>query len=135
MSQQIDRVFLDANIFFSAGYGPSRLDQLWKLQRIEKCVLLASEHVIEEAKRNLTDERKLQRLDSYLSDIVIVPEMDSSIECHIDLPQGDEEVPMAAVSANADFLLTGDIKHFGKYFGQKVMGVKILMPRDYLATL
>jgi len=32
----------------------------------------------------------------------------------------------------ADYFLTGDITHFGRFFGEKVAGVKICCPRGYL---
>jgi bifunctional DNA-binding transcriptional regulator/antitoxin component of YhaV-PrlF toxin-antitoxin module len=61
-----------------------------------------------------------------------VLEADPSIECPIDLPEKDQPVLVAAISAKADYLLTGDIEHFGKYFGQRIMDVRICMARDYL---
>jgi hypothetical protein len=50
----------------------------------------------------------------------------------IDLPEKDSPILLAAIEAGATHLLTGDKKHFGKYFGQKVGGVLVLRPRDYL---
>jgi hypothetical protein len=44
----------------------------------------------------------------------------------------DRPVLMAAIFARADYLITGDLKHFGKYFGQIIEGVKICTARDYL---
>lgn len=127
-----DRVFLDANILFSVAYGSSGLDHLWELGRKGLCVLLASEYVIEEAKRNLSHTEQRGKLDLYLANVEIVLEANPNIKCPLDLPQGDRPVLMGAISANADYLLTGDIKHFGKYFGQTIMGVQICMARDYI---
>lgn len=128
----MDRVFLDANILFSAAYGLSSLDRLWGLSKEGKCVLIASNYVIEEARRNLAYKSQISRLESYSAEMQIVPEADPSLKCPLKLPDNDKPVLMAAVSAKADYLLTGDIRHFGKYFGQAVMGVKILMARDYI---
>ena len=128
----IDKIFLDANILFSKAYGSTGVDRLWELAKKGHCVLLASGFVIEEAKRNLTEAHQLQRLEVSLSDIQLVLEADPGIECPIDLPDKDRPVFMAAVSARADYLITGDITHFGKYFGQTVMGIRICMLRDYL---
>ena len=44
----------------------------------------------------------------------------------------ERERETAAVSIKADYLLTGDTTHFGKYFGQTVRGIKIPLPRGYL---
>ena len=43
-----------------------------------------------------------------------------------------EREATAAISIKADYLLTGDVIHFGKYFGQTVRGITIPLPRDYL---
>jgi len=43
-----------------------------------------------------------------------------------------EREATAPVSIKANYLLTGDRIHFGKYFGQTVRGIKICLLRDYL---
>ena len=85
-----------------------------------------SQHVIEEARRNLGSTEKLRKLDSCLSKVQVVTEADPKLSCPIDLPEKNIPVFMAAVTAKADCLLTGDIAHFGKYFGKNIMRVKIL---------
>ena len=127
-----EAVFLDANILFSVAHGSVGLDSLWTLSKRGKCRLVASQYVIEEARRNLEGAEKLKKLDSCLSGVRVVTEADPKLSCPIDLPEKDVPVFMAAVTAKADYLLTGDITHFGKYFGKSVMGVKILMAREYL---
>ena len=129
----MDRVFLDANILFSAAYGLSTLDRLWGLSNKKKCILIVSKYVIEEARRNLTTRKQLRKLESYVIGMEIAQEADpTNMDCPVALPDKDKPVLMAAVSAKADYLLTGDIHHFGKYFEKVIMGVKILRPRDYL---
>ena len=127
-----DRIFLDANILFSVAYGSKGLEHLWELQEKGDCILLASQYVVEEAKRNLTNPKQLAKLKSRLSTLQIVLEADPSLTLPINLPEKDKPVLMAAITAKADYLLTGDVKHFGDYFGQTIMGVKISLPRDYL---
>lgn len=39
---------------------------------------------------------------------------------------------MAAIEVGATHLITGDFRDFGKYYGQKIEGVVILPPADYL---
>lgn len=130
----MDRVFLDANILFSAAYGLSTLDRLWGLSKEKKCILIVSQYVIEEARRNLTTKKQLRKLESYLIGMEIAQEADPNMDCPMALPDKDKPVLMAAVSAKADYLLTGDIRHFGKYFGKEIMGVKILRVRDYFIS-
>ena len=128
----IDRVFLDANVLFSVAYGSPGLERLWNLAKKGRCVLLASGYVIEEAKRNLSGIDQLRKLEAFLSNVEVVLEADPRAPCHVDLPEKDRPVFMAAINANANYLLTGDIEHFGGYFGQTIEGVKITMVRDYL---
>ena len=129
---KIDRVFLDANILFSTAYGSPGLSMLWKRAEERLCVLFASRYVIEEAKRNLSNEKQINKLKEIQSNIQITPKADPSLPCPLDLPAKDRPVLMAAISARADYLITGDLKHFGKYFGQTIEGVKICTARDYL---
>ena len=127
-----DIVFLDANILFSMAYGSEGLRLLWEIGKSGGCELIASYYVIEEAKRNLDQPAHIDTLNGYLTKVRVVPEADPGIPCPIDLPEKDTPVLMAAICAKADFLLTGDVLHFGKYFGQRVMGVRICRPRDYI---
>ena len=127
----VDRIFLDANILFSVAYGSLGLDRLWKLARRKRCLLFASSYVVEEARRNLFDTDQIKKLGDCLLTVQIVPEVDLTIPCPIELPEKDRPVLMAAISIKAHYLLTGDALHFGKYFGQTINGVKICSPRDY----
>jgi len=131
----VDRIFLDANILFSMAYGSPSLEHLWELAREKRCVLLASNYVIEEARRNLPSGEQIKRLEIFLSVVHIVPEVDPEIPCPIELPHKDWPVLLAAMSAKADYLLTGDMMHFGKYLRQTISGVNICLPRDYLTHL
>jgi predicted nucleic acid-binding protein len=129
-----DKLFLNANILFSVAYGSPGLERLWKLAQEGRCELVASQYVIEEAKRNLDQLEHLDKLNGYLSKVSIVAEADPSIPCPIDLPDKDSPVLMAAITAKVDYLLTGDVTHFGKYFGKTIMGVRISWARDYLLS-
>lgn len=129
----VERIFLDANVLFSIAYGSPGLSRLWDFARKKRCMLFASDYVIEEARRNLFDPDQIKRLETYLSKIKIVPDVDPTIPCPIELPEKDRPVLLAAISIKANYLLTGDTIHFGKYFGKIVSGVKICRPRDYLS--
>ena len=129
------KVFLDANILFSIGYGSKGLQRLIDLGAEGECRLLASRYVIEEAKRNLTQPDHLAALQAILKHIRVVPEADPGLSCPIDLPAKDKPVFMAAATSDADFFLTGDVIQFGTYFGRIVLGVAILTARDYLVRI
>jgi len=129
----VDRIFLDANILFSAAYGSPGLNSLWELAGEKDCLLFASNYVVEETRHNLVDSEQIRRLEAYLSKIEIVPDVDPTIPCPIELPEKDRPVLLTAISIKAGYLLTGDRIHFGRYFGKIVSGVRICPPRDYLA--
>jgi len=37
----------------------------------------------------------------------------------------------AALSCKGDYLITGDVTHFGKYFGKRIRSLRICTPRDF----
>ena len=52
----------------------------------------------------------------------------------IDLPAKDRPILLAAIEAKATHLVTGDVAHFGKYFGTEILGVTVVTPATYLAS-
>ncbi len=125
------RVFLDANVLFSAAYREQAgLAVLWRLQRVQ---LLTSLYAAQEAANNLDEEDQRRRLRQLLESVEIVgtdAEMSATFE--IALPDKDRPILAAAVGAKADFLLTGDMKHFGVYFGKTICGVRVERPGEFL---
>jgi uncharacterized protein len=126
------KVFLDANVLYSAAYlAGSRLGDLWSLSATE---IVTSFYAVEEARRNLASDRPeaLVRLDALLGAMIIVPEAeDEVLPGSIELDPKDRPILLAAISAMADYLLTGDRAHFGKLYGSRVGRVRILPPADY----
>jgi len=131
----VDRIFLDANILFSVACGSPGLIRLWEFAEKNDCMLLASNYVVEEARRNLSHAEQTEELDRLLLKVKIVPDIDPQLPCPVDLPEKDRPVLLAAISTKANYLLTGDAIHFGKYFGKTVRGVRICRPRDYLSRM
>ena len=132
----MDRVFLDANILYSASYkDTSALRKLWELTEVE---LLTSFYAVDEAHRNLAIDKpgQIESLEQLIGAMTVVadPAEDFALPDGIDLVEKDRPILLAAIMARATHLLTGDKDHFGKYFGQTVAGVLILRPRDYLAA-
>ena len=75
----MDRVFLDANVLFSAAYSDDAdFRRLWELPETE---LIVSTYVVNETVRNLPHQEQHDRLDQLLSDVLIVDEWE-----HIVLP-------------------------------------------------
>lgn len=126
----MDVLFLDANVLFSAAYREdSGLRRLWALTDVK---LVSSAYAVEEARRNLDARDKA--LDTLLQAVVIAasrPLAQGQGWEIIALPDKDLPILQAAVWQGATHLLTGDVRHFGRYFGQRLMGVLILPPSAY----
>ena len=126
----MDRVFLDADILFSASWrADAGLLQLWTLRNME---LITSEYACEEARRNLAGADQEERLRKLISSVVVVGDAPPDFPLHVDLDEKDRPILRAAVQAGATHLLTGDKSHFGSLYGKLVGGVLILLPGDYL---
>jgi len=128
-----ERVFLDANVLYSAAYlEGSGLLTLWRLSGVE---LLSSAYAVEEARRNLREDRPgaLARLDNLLRKVRTVDEGEGGdTPGSVQLDAKDWPILLAAVRGNAGFLLTGDKRHFGHLYGQTVRAVTVCRPADYL---
>jgi len=48
------------------------------------------------------------------------------------LPEKDAPILLTAMEAQASHLITGDVRHFGPYFGKLLAGILVLSPSDYL---
>ncbi len=129
-----DRVFLDANVLFSAAYrSGSALESLWT-SRLD-ISLVSSPYAIEEARRNLEHSDARERLELLVAGLEIVSDVASaSIPPEVALPEKDVPILGAAIAAAATHLLTGDRAHFGAYFGRRIARVLIQRPGDYLAS-
>lgn len=126
----MDRVFLDANVLFSAAYKVNtRLLDLWKLKNTS---LWSSRYALEEARVNLSTEDQKRRLIHLAESLMFCEATGRGIPSGIRLPEKDVPILEAALEARANFLLTGDIRHFGPYLGRKVGGIEILVPAQYL---
>ena len=126
----MDRLFLDANILFSAAYraGAGLLD-LWKLKNVTLC---SSRYALEEARINLLADVQKERLTRLATVLEFSDAALQELPPEISLPEKDAPIILAAIEARATHLLTGDLRHFGPYFGKKISGVLIVSPGDYL---
>lgn len=126
-----DRVFLDANVLFSAAYSLRHsLVPLWRQKGVE---LITSAYAVEEALRNLSLQEQHRRLEVLLARTSVVPESSLiSLPDGVQLPGKDQPILSAAIRAGATHLLTGDKEHFGALIGKRVAGVLILSPAQYL---
>lgn len=126
----MDRLFLDANILFSAAY---RLDaglrQLWTIKNV---VLCSSRYAFEEALINLEEDHQQKQLADLAGSVRWFQASRTELPRDVILPAKDAPILLAAIEAQATHLLTGDIRHFGAYLGKKIEGIEILLPGEYL---
>jgi uncharacterized protein len=128
----VDHVFLDANVLFSAAYrSDAGLCQLWEVPDLE---LVTSAYAVAEVRRNLDSPERRTTLETLLQSVQVLATTagDPRLKLPIELAEKDRPILVMAVAARATHLLTGDVRHFGRYYGQIVAGVHILPPAAYL---
>ena len=126
----MDRLFLDANVLFSAAYkADAHVGRLWQLK---DALLFTSRYALEEARFNLEEEVQNSRLVKLSRELQFAEAGNRNLPRGIQLPDKDAPILLAAIEAKANYLLTGDIRHFGPYLGKKIEGVRILLPAEYL---
>ena len=127
----MERIFLDANVLFSAAYRESAgLSRLWTLSSTE---VMTSGYAAEEARRNLTENAARSRLGKLLERTTLVSEAPNvPLPRSIRLPENDRPILQAAIAAKATSLITGDLRDFGSLFGRTVAGVRIETPAEFL---
>ncbi|MGA7119716.1 MAG: PIN domain-containing protein [Polyangiaceae bacterium] len=128
------RVFLDANVLFSAAW---RADSgLTRLSEIAWIHLVTSPYAADQAERNLTRKPSdgVERLKAPLDRLEIKAAIVSLDEGH-GLPAKDVPILAAAVGAQCEVLLTGDIADFGHAINRSLQGVRIPTASLLLAEL
>ena len=135
------KLFLDANILFTAAYSPGGISRaLFDLDKTGSCELVSSAYAMEVARRNLavkapacladfTENRSLLR-------IVAEPSpQQTPWATELSLPAKDVPIVTAACEAGCDILVTGDRRDFGHLFGVTIRGLVVLPPADTLLRI
>jgi len=119
------RVFLDANVLFSASAKGSATGML-AAAVIQTGTAIVNAHVLDEARRNLAAKRagqlgEFERLCALL-------ELTTAFYAGAlpPLPAEDQPVLAGAVGARCTHLLTSDRCHFGALYGTTFHGVQIV---------
>lgn len=127
------RVFLDANVLFSAAKSDGAVRQLLRLlvERGHEC--WADAYVVAEARRNLVAKGPdaLDTLEALLTHFRIAPALHGATPAALLdwLPDKDRPVLAAAIRLGCDVLVTGDRTHFGAGYGRTFGGVTVHSPR------
>lgn len=126
------RIFLDANILFSAGKSAGAVRRYLDRLRTSGHTLVADAYVVGEARRNIEAKfpeavadfkSLLPRLE--ISTGVCAPLPNTTVP---ELPEKDRPVLAAAIHHRCHVLVTGDKTHFGSLYGQSIEGVMIHSP-------
>jgi len=133
------RIFLDANVLFSAAKSDGAVRRLLDLLIETGHECWADGFVAEEARRNLAAKFPdgLPLLDALLSRLRTGPihAPDPALEDALPLPEKDRPVLAAAIRHACEALVTGDRTHFGRFYGKAIHGVTIHSPRSIAAAL
>jgi uncharacterized protein len=132
------RVFLDANVLFSAAKSDGAVRRLLRelLARGHECWV--DDYVVAEARRNLIAKgpEALQALEASLARLRPSAAPSTSVEADASwLPSDDRPVLASATLLGCDVLVTGDRTHFGAGYGRVFGGVMIHSPRSLAEAL
>lgn len=133
------RVFLDANILFSAAKTDGAIRRLLRLLMDAGHVCCVDDYVVSEARRNLS--RKGPQAVAVLDALLPLLELASAslpapARIELDwLPEKDRPVLASAVRLRCDALLTGDRSDFGPGYGRSFSGVTVISPRALFEEL
>ncbi len=130
------RVFLDANVLFSAALGGSVFDAIWVVAGHGGYRLVTSPYCVIEARENLARKRPeaVKRLKERLSSVKLVAEAEPDPWMTGLVPEKDLPVLAAAVASRASVLLTGDVRHFGALMGREDLPLRVLTPAEFIRT-
>ena len=133
----MDRLFLDANVLFTAAHRPDGKAAFLFAQGAGRWELLCSAYAVEEARRNivLKFSAATPALLSLVAQLEVVPQP-ATPAMPLVLPEKDQPIWAAALAARATHLLTGDLKDFGPHMNRPEMtaGVLIQTVADCLAS-
>ena len=133
------RVFLDANVLFSAAKSDGAVRRFLALLIDTGHECCADAYVAEEARRNLSAKAPegLPVLDGFLARMHVAaahPEPET-VEAALAVPEKNRPVVAAAIRMECDALVTGDRTHFGAFYGKRLGGVTIHSPRSLAEAL
>ncbi len=119
------RVFLDANVLFSASNSGSNLSRLIALL-LKTHDAVTSDLARDEARRNIALKRPAWSLEfeRLMDRIEVVPS--AAFMLSVKLAAQDVPILCAAIRAACQYLVTGDKKDFGHLYNQTVEGVTVI---------
>jgi predicted nucleic acid-binding protein len=134
------RIFLDANILFSAAKSNGAVRRLLSELHADGHNLVADAYVAIEAQRNIAAKAEAEAA-AYLEALLSRIEVHSAqyvATAHAAanwLPDKDRPVLLAAIACKCDVLVTGDRTHFGAGYGKTFEGVTVHSPAQLVQAV
>ena len=136
------RIFLDANILFTAAYSPDGLSAfLIELGAAGRLTLLTSPLAVVEAERNLETKRPaaLPALRRSLATVRIAGEPGPANVEQLTPPElsaKDRPLLAAAIVAHATHFVTGDVADFGRFMDLRArLPLRVMAPRQFFTEV
>lgn len=133
------RIFLDANILFSAAKSDGAIRELLTrlIEAGHEC--WADGYVAEEARRNLAAKAPegLPVLEALLARLLMAAAQPhpAALEATRAIAEKDRPVLAAAIRLQCNVLVTGDRTHFGAFYGKSLGGLTIHSPSSLAEAL
>jgi predicted nucleic acid-binding protein len=135
------RVFLDANVIFSAAHNPAgNARAILLLAAHRRVELVTSGYAADEALRNVVakyPERRAE-LEAILATLSQLAEPGTStiaLAQSTGVPAKDAPILAAAIANKCHWLVTGDRTHFGHLYGRAVVETVVLPPAEAVIRL
>ena len=137
------RVFLDANVLFTAAYSPDGVSAfLIELGAAGRVTLLTSPLAIVEAERNLEAKRPMALpilRGSLTAAVRVVKEPAPGDVARLTPPElssKDRPLLAAAIAARATHFVTGDVADFGRWMNRRArLPLRVTTPRQFLTDV
>jgi predicted nucleic acid-binding protein len=132
------RIFLDANVIFSAVKSDGYIRRLLLLLAEQDHELVADDYALEETKRNLSAKYPSALAEnSAILSLVSVFHVRQGVVLpkELALTEKDRPVLASAIALRSDALVTGDKGHFNHLYGECVEGVEIYSPNSIAQRL
>lgn len=133
------RVFLDANVLFSAAKSNGAIRLLLRRLHSAGHTLVADSYVVAEARRNLL--AKGPEALGALDEVLMTVELATFRPVHLPqgvaarVPEKDRPIISAAIQLHCNALVTGDRTHFDALHGTVLLGVAVHSPRSLAESL
>ncbi len=140
MTKGIPKVFIDANIWFSAFYGSPNCEKIINAFVDDKILAVISQQVLEESVRNFKEKiphllPSFQELIYRYPPLIITDPKEINHLIKTLVERYDQPIFSSAIIAKVDFFTTGNIKHFKIKQLEKLTKIKIVTPKQLVDVL